>query len=65
MKEISKQRLAQLLREEYKLICLEAAGVNYWELYDCALEEEIEGDPSYYSYKRLSDDEITKDYQDI
>lgn len=65
MKEISKQRLAQLLREEYKLICLEAAGVNCWELYDCALEEETEGDPSYYSYKMLSDDEITKDYKDI
>ena len=31
MKKISKERLAQLLRAEYKLSCLEDSGVALWD----------------------------------
>ena len=65
MKKISKERLAQLLRAEYKLSCLEDSGVALWGLYDVSLNKELRGNISYNNYNKLSDDKITNEYEDI
>ena len=65
MKKISKERLAQLLRAEYKLSCLEDSGVPLWGLYDVSLNRELRGNISYNNYNKLSDSKITSEYEDI
>lgn len=65
MKKISVERLAELLRAEYKLDLLEAGGVDNWDAYDdslnCEYDDETE---SYFDYKKKSDDEITSEFED-
>ena len=55
-KLIRKDELAELLRDSYKLCCLEAAGVDNWAWYGEAM----------YDYKadECTDDELTKDYNE-
>lgn len=65
MKKISKKRLAQLLKAEYKLSCLEDSGVALWGLYDVSLNRELRGNIAYNNYNKLSDDKITSEYEDI
>lgn len=65
MKKISKERLAQLLRAEYKLSCLEDSGVALWGLYDVSLNRELRGNISYNNYNKLSDGKITSKYEDV
>lgn len=65
MKKISKERLAQLLKAEYKLSCLEDSGVALWGLYDVSLNRELRGNITYNNYNKLSDDKITSKYEDI
>lgn len=65
MKKISKKRLAQLLKAEYKLSCLEDSGVALWGLYDVSLNRGLRGNIAYNSYNKLSDDKITSEYEDI
>lgn len=65
MKKISKERLAQLLKAEYKLSCLEYSGVALWGLYDVSLNRELRGNIAYNNYNKLSDDKITSEYEDI
>ena len=57
--EISKERLVQLLREEYELTALEGYGVDNWVWYDDAMNENGEG--TYSSVRELdkfTDDEV-------
>ena len=56
MKLIEKHELALLLRDSWKLNCLENAGVDNWEGYylatiDCGVD-------------KYTDDEITEDYNE-
>ena len=56
MKLIRKDELAELLRDRWKLRCLEMAGVDNWTWYDEALTEYNEDD--------LDDDTLTNEYKD-
>ena len=57
--EISKERLVQLLREEYELTALEGYGVDNWVWYDDAMNENGEGTyPSVRELDEFTDDEI-------
>lgn len=56
--EISKQQLAQLLRDSFKLKCLEAGGVNNWSY--CL--ETLSDSQSYWDYANKSDSEIINEY---
>lgn len=58
MKQIDIKELANLLRDSYKLNCLEAGGVDNWDGYDYSLNNEED-----ISYLKQSDKELTKDYQ--
>lgn len=60
--EISKKLLAQLLRDSYKLSCLEAAGVDNWENYSEALSSRELFTENYWDYINKSDSEIIKEY---
>lgn len=60
--QVDKGLLAQLLRDSYKLNCLEAAGVDNWENYSEALSgKELDGE-NYWDLKSKSDSEIIKEY---
>lgn len=56
MKLISKEELADLIRDSIKLSYLEAGGVDNWIWYDEALTEYNEDD--------LDDDTLTNEYKD-
>lgn len=56
MKLISKEELADLIRDSIKLSYLEAGGVDNWTWYDEALTE--------YSEDDLDDDTLTNEYKD-
>lgn len=60
--EISKKLLAQLLRDSYKLSCLEATGVDNWENYSEALSSRELCTENYWDYINKSDSEIIKEY---
>ena len=65
--EIDIHELADLKRKAYKLALLECYGVDNWECYDCALdneEGEYDDTESYHDFCEKSDEEITKAYQD-
>lgn len=57
MKLIRKDELAGLLRDRWKLRCLEMAGVDNWTWYDQAMND--------YKADEYTDDELTKDYNEI
>lgn len=60
--EISKKQLAQLLRDSYKLRCLEAVGVDNWSYcLETLNSKELDGE-SYWDYARKSDSEIIKEF---
>lgn len=56
MKLISKEELADLIRDSIKLSYLETGGVDNWTWYDEALTEYNEDD--------LDDDTLTNEYKD-
>lgn len=56
MKLISKEELADLIRDSIKLSYLEAGGVDNWTWYDEALTE--------YNGDDLDDDTLTNEYKD-
>jgi len=57
MKLISKEELADLIRDSIKLSYLEAGGVDNWTWYDEALTEYNEAD--------LDNDILTDKYKDL
>lgn len=58
---ITKDRLAELVRERQKLLFLEYAGVDNWEGYNKALEYTEEG-VSFEEIQDMSDDEVLDRY---
>ena len=58
MKLIRKDELAELLRDRWKLRCLEMAGV------DNSLEGKYEVHKSYRHSDEYTNDELTKDYNE-
>ena len=56
MKLIKKDELAKLLRNRWKLHCLEMAGVDNWIWYDQAMDD--------YNADEYTDDELTKNYNE-
>lgn len=65
--EIDIYELADLKRKAYKLALLECYGVDNWECYDYALdneEGEYDDTESYHDFCEKSDEELTKAYQD-
>ena len=56
MKLIEKDELAVLLRDSWKLSCLEDAGVDKWEGYCLAMDN--------YNADEYTDDELTEDYNE-
>ena len=64
MKLISEEELARLIIDSWTLACLEEAGVDNWEGYDVAFDIEISETARYYlQLKRMSAEEIVKDYE--
>lgn len=56
MKLIEKYELAELLRDSWKLSCLEDAGVDNWEGYCLAMDN--------YNVDEYTDDKLTEDYNE-
>ena len=56
MKLIRKDELAKLLRNRWKLHCLEMAGVDNWIWYDQAMDD--------YNADEYTDDELAEDYNE-
>lgn len=66
MKKISTERLAELLKAEYKLGLLEAGGVDNWDGYDVSLSCEYDDETeSYFDFKKKSGEEITSEFEDV
>lgn len=63
MIQVEEKRLAELLREEWKLNALEAGGVDNWEWYEESLFHSDEGKALNY-IEDMSDEEIIKNYKD-
>lgn len=63
--EISKKRLAELLRAEYWLNALKGYGVDNWNWYDDAVADDGEGTyPSVMDVDEFTDDEIIEKLYD-
>ena len=56
MKLIEKYELAELLRDSWKLSCLEDAGVDNWEGYCLAMGN--------YNVDEYTNDKLTEDYNE-
>lgn len=66
MKKISIERLAELLKAEYKLSLLECGGVDNWEGYSASLSGEYDDEAeSYFDFEKKSDEKITSEFEDI
>lgn len=66
MKKISTERLAELLKAEYKLCSLEAYGVDNWEYYNSSLNYKDDDETeSYFDFKKKSNEDITSEFEDI
>ena len=64
MKLIEEKELASLILDSYRLACLEEMGVDNWEGYYEAFDPEIsETAKDYLQLKRISAEEIVKDYE--
>lgn len=55
--EIDLKLLAILVRDSYKLFCLESEGVKDWNKYESALSSN-DGALSYYDYANKKDAEV-------
>lgn len=65
MIQVEENRLAELLREEWKLNALEAGGVDNWDWYDYSLYGDVPEDndiPKFNQIEDMSDKEIIKKY---
>lgn len=60
--EINEDLLVQLLKDSYKLSCLESCGVDNWEYYSEALNSRNDYLINYYDYISKSDDDILKEF---
>lgn len=58
--EVSKERLAKLLRDERELQLLESGGVDNWEWYDDSLYPD--DGITYDDIQDMSDDEVIEKY---
>ena len=58
--EVSKERLAKLLRDERELQLLESGGVDNWEWYDDSLNPD--DGITYDDIQDMSDDEVIEKY---
>lgn len=65
MKLIKEEDLAQLIKDSYRLACLEEAGVDNWEWYGEALDPEFSEVASYYEeLSEMTIEEIVQNYED-
>ena len=55
--EIDIKLLATLIRDSYKLYCLESEGIKDWNKYESALSSD-DGALSYYDYANKKDAEV-------
>lgn len=62
MIQVEESRLAELLREEWKLQALEAGGVDNWEWYDKSLFHPDEG-KTLNNIENMSDREIIEKFK--
>ena len=62
MIQVEESRLAELLREEWKLQALEAGGVDNWEWYDESLFHPDEG-RTLNDIENMSDREIIEKFR--
>lgn len=62
MIQVEESRLAELLREEWKLQALEAGGVDNWEWYDESLFHPDEG-KTLNDIENMSDREIIEKFR--
>lgn len=62
MIQVEESRLAELLREEWKLQVLEASGVDNWEWYDESLFHPDEG-KTLNDIENMSDREIIEKFR--
>lgn len=59
--KINEDLLVQLIKDSYKLSCLEACGVDNWEGYSEALRFDEDGALSYFDFIKQDKSEILKD----
>lgn len=59
--KINEDLLVQLIKDSYKLSCLEACGVDNWEGYSEALRFDADGALSYFDLIKQDKSEILKD----
>lgn len=59
--KINEDLLVQLIKDSYKLSCLEACGVDNWEGYSEALCFDADGVLSYFDFIKQDKSEILKD----
>lgn len=59
--KINEDLLVQLIKDSYKLSCLEACGVDNWEGYSEALRFDTDGALSYFDFIKQDKSEILKD----
>ena len=65
MKLIEEKELAQLIKDSYRLGCLEEAGVDNWLGYGEAFNPDFSDTAEEYrELRNKSDEEIVKDYKD-
>lgn len=58
--EIKEDLLVQLIKDSYKLSCLEACGVDNWGGYSEALCYDADGELSYFDFIKQDKSEILK-----
>lgn len=59
--KINEDLLVQLIKDSYKLSCLEACGVDNWDGYSEALHFDADGALSYFDFIKQDKSEILKD----
>ena len=64
MKLIKEEQLAGFIRDNYKLLCLEAADIDDWDGYDEAFNTETsELAQAYELLLNMPDEEVVKNYE--
>ena len=63
MKLIEEKELARLLLDSAKLDALVCAGVDNWEGYDYAFDEDTFGGVRFNQVSEMTIEELTKDYR--
>lgn len=59
--KINEDLLVQLIKDSYKLSCLEACGFDNWDGYSEALRFDADGALSYFDFIKQDKSEILKD----